>query len=137
MTRTSMRLVYLFGVVVSASALGAGATAVASATAVMSAPRVAAPEELVLVADPAPLQSEPETPFEEAEQTSDPTESSKGGEERPESSDGETPFLDGRYIATLASADALTARVGSPPPVSEAALASQFHPDGLDRPPRA
>ena len=137
MTRTSMRLVYLCGVVLSATALGVGATAVASATAVMSRPVVAAPVELALNTEQAPAPSDPETPFEEAEQTSDPTESSKGGEERPESSDGETPFLDGRYIATWVSADALTARVGSPPPVNEAALASQFHPDGLDRPPRA
>jgi hypothetical protein len=127
----------LFGVVLSAGALGAGATALASASVVVPQPAVTAGLELQRAAHEAPLSSTPESPFEEAEQTSDPSESSKSGEERPESSDGETPFVDQRYVATPVTVAPLSSRAGSPPPVGEAALASQCHPDSLERPPRA
>lgn len=132
-----MRLVYLCGVVLSATALGAGTDAVASATAVMSRSGVAAPVELARNTDEAPPPSGPETPFEEGEQTSDPTEESKGGEERPESTDGETPFVDARYLATFVPAHTRTTGVGATPSVSQAALVSQYQPDSLERPPRA
>lgn len=131
--RASMYWSYGLGVVVSLAALGIPEAV--SATGLLDVPWDAAPS-LALGSqdtDKAPVPSESDTPFDEAEQT-DPNEPSRG-EERPES-DGEKVFVDGRGIASLESVAGMRELVGSPSPTDEAALESQFQPDGLERPPR-
>lgn len=126
-----MYLTYVLGVVVSAAALG-GPDAVA-ATGLPVAWDAA--QSLALGTEEQPGSSESDTPFDEAEQTSDPSESSRG-EERPEA-DGEKVFVDGRGFPTPAFPDILAEPVRSLRPAHEVSLESQFHPDGLERPPRA
>lgn len=126
-----MLLAYLLGVVVSAVALG-GPDAVA-ATGLEGAWDAA--HSLALGTDEEPCSSDSDTPFDEAEQPSDPSEPSHG-EERPEA-DGEEVFVAGRGFLTPAFPDILAEPVGSLRPAHEVSLESQFHPDGLERPPRA
>lgn len=121
------------GLVVSWAALGI--PEVVSATGLLNGPWDAAPSLALGSQDTekAPVPSESDTPFDEAEQT-DPNEPSRG-EERPES-DGEKVFVDGRGITSLERVAGMPEVVVSVRPVHEAALESQFQPDGLERPPR-
>jgi len=126
-----MRLAYLLGLVVSAGALGV--PDMVSATSLLSGPWSTA-QSIPLGSDEAPVPSDNDAPFDEAEETTDPSESSRS-EERPES-DGEKVFVDGRGVVAPALPDVVPEPVGSPRPAHEVAMESQFHPDGLERPPR-
>ena len=129
--RASLYVAYGLGVVLSAMALGV--PDLVSAASFLSSHW--SNTAVAQGSDKSPTQSESDTPFDEAEQTSDPNESSRG-EERPES-DGAKGFMDGRGVTVLAVFDFVPEPVGSLRPAHEVALESQFHPDGLERPPRA
>lgn len=129
--RASMYVAYLLGVVVSAAAFGV--PDMVSAASLLSG-QWNTPQSIPLGTQKAPLPSDNDAPFDEAEETTDPSESSRS-EERPES-DGEEVFVDGRGVVASVLPDVLHEPVGSPRPAHEVAMESQFHPDGLERPPR-
>jgi hypothetical protein len=138
------RLTFVLGLVAAAAFLSVTVSVAASwaetaapATTRLSASISVAHSDAFAGTDAAPTSDDSDAPLGDGEQPPDPTESSRGGEEPPESSDAETIFVDRRATFAPAALPVPAARKGSPPPVLARALESQFHPAGLERPPRA